>query len=300
VGNTEARAVWKQHDGARAMLEARLKLAPASPVRDAVDAVLLNLKPNQVALDGLRSRFGKGPKGVKYLHGGHDDLVAPGGIDGLVIKVLGPPKSESFLKKMRPPKAERWSLAVSGNGAPGDLMDSPFDARWEDPGKGEYWDGEPSGVFDEAERKLFKEKMADAMDLAFALEDAVNNSSLVLLFLFGKYGLLMTGDAQWGSWDSWIGQDPAEQTFERITLFKLGHHGSHNATPKSIIDRLPANVTVLVPTHNTPFPTLPEPKLMAALESRSNGRVVRSDATGDLPAGFSQKDFWIDFSMEVK
>jgi beta-lactamase superfamily II metal-dependent hydrolase len=300
LDNLEARAMWKKHDGARAMLEARLNAAPAGPIRDTVAAVIANLKPNQVALDGLRSRFGKGIEGVRYLYGGHPDLVAPGGIDGLVVKVLGPPKTEAFLKKMRPPKAERWTPATSmdGPGANG-LMDSPFDERWLDPDDGKYWAMEPSRVFDQAERALFKKRMADSMDLAFALEDAVNNSSLVLMFLIGKFGLLMTGDAQWGSWDSWMRGDLGEQTFERVTLFKLGHHGSHNATPRSIIDRLPQNLTVLVPTQNTPFPTIPEPDLIAALAERSKGRVVRSDTPGELPQGCTPGDFWIDFQMET-
>ena len=300
LGNPEARAMWRNHDGARAMLEARLKVAAAGPVQKAVAAVIANLKPNQVALDGLRSRFGRGIEGVRYLYGGYPDLVAPGGIDGLVVKVLGPPKTEAFLKRMRPPRAERWAPAASvdGNGIH-DLMDSPFDERWLDPDKGKYWEAEPSRVFDQVERDLFKERMADSMDLAFALEDAVNNSSLVLMFLIGKYGLLMTGDAQWGSWDSWMTCDIGEETFKRVTLFKLGHHGSHNATPRSIINRLPENLTVLVPTHNTPFPTIPEPDLMAALATRSKDRVVRSDNTGKLPSGCTSGDFWIDFQMET-
>ena len=206
----------------------------------------------------------------------------------------------AFLKRMRPPRAERWAPAASvdGNGI-NDPMDSPFDERWLDPEKGKYWEVEPLRVFDQVERDLFKEKLADSMDLAFALEDAVNNSSLVLMFLIGKYGLLMTGDAQWGSWDSWMTGDVGEETFKRVTLFKLGHHGSHNATPRSIINRLPENLTVLVPTHNTPFPTIPEPDLMTALATRSKDRVVRSDNTGKLPSGCTSGDFWIDFQMET-
>ena len=134
LGNLEARALWKNHEEMRARLEARLAMAPAGPRRDAVEAVLLNLKPNQVALEELRSRFGQGIDGVKYLHGGHPDLVGAAGIDGLIVKILGPPKSEDFLKKMRAPKAEQWARAAADDGGEdGDLFDAPFDARWEDP-----------------------------------------------------------------------------------------------------------------------------------------------------------------------
>lgn len=299
MGNSEARSMWKKHEQARAMLEARLAVTAASIRRDAVQSVLLNLKPNQVALDELRSRFGQGSDGVKYLHAGHADLIAPGGIDGLVVKVLGPPKSETFLKKMTPPKAERWSLAVTGAGELGESSESPFDPRWEDPDNGTYWSTESSGVFNDAERNIFTSRLSDSLDLAFALEDAVNNSSLALLFLFRNQGLLMPGDAQWGNWHYWMEQSIADEVFERVTLYKVGHHGSHNATPKSVIDRLPEKLAVLVPTHHKPFPTIPEPKLIDALKTRSGDRVVRSDDKAMLPAGFKTGDFWIDYSVEI-
>ena len=296
----EARALWKNHDEARARLEARLAMAPAGPRRAAVEAVLSNLKPNQVALEELRSRFGKGIDGVKYYYGGHPDLVGAAGIDGLVVKILGPPKSEEFLKKMRAPKAEQWAKAAAGGGENGDLSEPPFDPRWEDPGKGDYWLTEESGrIFSAEEREFFRSTLGDALDLAFAMEDAVNNSSLVLLFLFGKQGLLMPGDAQWGNWKSWLEQDIADDIFDKTTVYKVGHHGSHNATPRSIVDRLVSSVTVLVPTQDTPFPTIPEPKLMDALGERSGHRVVRSDEQGTLPAGFVPGDFWIDYRVEI-
>lgn len=298
--NPEARAMWKKQAAARAALEARLALAPASPRRDAVAAVLANLKPNEVALEELRTRFGGGRQGVRYLHGKSDDLVDPVGIDGLTVKVLGPPKDEAFLKKMNPPKAERWELAAAAGGDAAELFDSPFDARWEDPDHGAYWESETAGVFPAAERALYKSTMGDALDLAFAMEDAVNNSSLALLFLFGDQGLLMPGDAQWGNWHFWMEKQVAPELFEQVTLYKVGHHGSHNATPKSVIDRLPENVAVLVPTKgDKPFPTIPEPKLMAALKRRSGDRLVRSDGKGALPKGFQRGDFWIDYRVKT-
>ena len=295
-----ARRLWQRHAAARAALEAALAAAPASPRRDAVAAVLANLKPNDVALGELRSRFGAGGDGIRYLDGAHGDLVDPAGIDGLVVKVLGPPKDEAFLKKMTPPRAERWSLAAAG-GAAGDLFDSPFDARWIDPKADAYWAQDETRVFDASERERFREATSDVLDLAFAMEDAVNNSSLALLFLFGGEGLLMPGDAQWGNWHFWLAQRVAPEVFEQVTLYKVGHHGSHNATPKSIIDRLPENVAVLLSTQGKkPFPTIPEPKLLAALEARSSDRVARSDSTSALPKGFVRGAFWIDYRVSVK
>jgi beta-lactamase superfamily II metal-dependent hydrolase len=308
VGNTEARAVWRAHDALRAALQAQLAAANAGPRRDTIAAVLANLQPNQIALEELRNRFGRGPQGVRYLHGASPDIPSAAGIDGLLVKVLGPPKSEEFLKRMNPPRLERWARAAAANAAndavdgevtEADLVDAPFDERWEDSTKGEYWSTTGAHVFGKDERELFTRAIHDRLDLAFALEDAVNNSSLVLLFAFGGQSLLMPGDAQWGNWQSWIQSERAATLFEQITLYKAGHHGSHNATPRSVVDRLPANVKVLVPTHRVPYPTIPDPKLMASLDTRSGHRVVRSDQTGQLPTGFERGTFWIDCRLEV-
>ncbi len=76
--------------------------------------------------------------------------------------------------------------------------------------------------------------------LALRLNDEVNNTSLVLAFELPNSGkvLLFTGDAQRGSWASWSnlswqeGDDEvtAKDLLGRCTFYKVGHHGSHNAT----------------------------------------------------------------------
>ena len=69
----------------------------------------------------------------------------------------------------------------------------------------------------------------------------VNNTSLVLAIELVDTGrvLMFTGDAQRGSWFSWSklkwpvpGTDDvsAKELLARTVLYKVGHHGSHNAT----------------------------------------------------------------------
>ena len=72
------------------------------------------------------------------------------------------------------------------------------------------------------------------------MNDHTNNSSLVLAFEIGKGGkvLLFAADAQRGNWLSWsrrTGQRrrrtmTAKDLLSRTVLYKVGHHGSHNAT----------------------------------------------------------------------
>lgn len=77
--------------------------------------------------------------------------------------------------------------------------------------------------------------------LAIRLNNEVNNTSLVLAFELPNTGktLLFTGDAQRGSWISWADlawtdddgrRVDARDLLSRCVFYKVGHHGSHNAT----------------------------------------------------------------------
>ncbi len=81
-------------------------------------------------------------------------------------------------------------------------------------------------------------------ELALHLDSDTNNTSLVLAFELGKPGegpvLLFPGDAQVGNWLSWRDQEyqfdgktsTADDLMARTLFYKVGHHGSHNATVK--------------------------------------------------------------------
>ncbi len=82
--------------------------------------------------------------------------------------------------------------------------------------------------------------MAGADRLALYLDTYTNNSSLVLAFELVKTGkvLLFAGDAQAGNWISWekVKWEEGKKDFktynliQNTVLYKVGHHGSHNAT----------------------------------------------------------------------
>ncbi len=89
-------------------------------------------------------------------------------------------------------------------------------------------------------RRIDKEWLFSAEQLALDMNNATNNSSLVLAFELGKGGkvLLFVADAQRGNWVSWAKKDwkvgrkkvTARDLLARTVLYKVGHHGSHNAT----------------------------------------------------------------------
>jgi hypothetical protein len=267
----------------------------------AAQAALLNLAGNQAAFDLLRS--GLHGADVKY-YGAGLELKSPAGIDNLVVRVLGPPKDKEFLAQMDPPAGQRY-LHVAG-GKPQEInVLRPFSGhRSTDP-------GDPGPRLSPQELKTLREAVASPMDaLAFALDQAINNTSLVTLFQFRGQNLLFPGDAQYGNWRYWLEKEGSGQVLSQVSFYKVSHHGSINATPKSVLEKMTAGkFAAVLSTQNAPWPSIPELKLLDALERKSGRRVVRSDslpvsgaptvAMARLPKGFTKGEFWYDYLIPL-
>jgi beta-lactamase superfamily II metal-dependent hydrolase len=91
-------------------------------------------------------------------------------------------------------------------------------------------------------RRIDSDWLGAVSQVALNLDSDTNNTSLVLAFELGPPGLgqvlLFPGDAQVGNWLSWRDQKyksadrtmTADELLSRTLLYKVGHHGSHNAT----------------------------------------------------------------------
>jgi len=89
-------------------------------------------------------------------------------------------------------------------------------------------------------RRIDNDWLLSAEQLALDMNDYTNNASLVLAFELGKDGkvLLFPADAQRGNWLSWASEEfkdgkdkvSARDLLARTVFYKVGHHGSHNAT----------------------------------------------------------------------
>jgi hypothetical protein len=67
------------------------------------------------------------------------------------------------------------------------------------------------------------------------LDDAMNNTSVILLLEIGEKVLLFPGDAQIENWSYALSKtDTVEPLLTNVNLYKVGHHGSLNATPKTL------------------------------------------------------------------
>lgn len=162
-------------------------------------------------------------------------------------------------------------------------------------------------------RRLTADDVADAGALALAMNNATNNASLVLAFELTKGGkvLLFAGDAQAGNWRSWSDEgfaDGREQVtaadlLGRTVVYKVGHHGSHNATLNGDARSSHASLrwmakerehasefTALITAvekwaHQKPKPDWnhPLPAIKQALLEKAGGRVLQTDSS--LPDG---------------
>ena len=271
---------------------------------EGLDAVM-NAAPNQEALKLLKSGFGGGK--VSYFKAGAV-LSDAAGIKGLTVNVLGPPTDETFLARMDPPSGDRF-LTVNAAGMAGPANEiKPFQSRWLI-GEADY---SPDARLDDGEKKRLREMVEDTAGLAFALDQAINNTSLVTLFTYRGKNLLFPGDAQYGNWQNWIETPNGEAILESINFFKVAHHGSYNATPKSALEKMTdKGFAAMISTQNKPWPSIPFEKMLEVLNEKATG-VVRSDSIKvqgannagrgpelELTPGFSVGSFWCDYTLTV-
>jgi beta-lactamase superfamily II metal-dependent hydrolase len=66
------------------------------------------------------------------------------------------------------------------------------------------------------------------------LDTVMNNTSVILLLTIGKKKVLLPGDAQIENWAYALANPQWRAQLADVNLYKVGHHGSLNATPKSL------------------------------------------------------------------
>lgn len=270
-----------------------------------------------------------GEENVKALEPGMQ--VRFGVQNRLTANVLGPPRLRKYLLQMDPSEGadkevyltgrdEVASLtstlnlqghaigATAGAGYPAEEL--PFAKRFWRP-DGPTADSIRKLYYDEEqeERRIDAEWVATAETLALKIDGDVNNTSLALAIeLMGGEVLLFPADAQVGNWKSWheqlypsepatpgAPQKTARELLQRTILYKVGHHGSHNATLRTEGLELmrSAELVAMIPVvedvaeeqktrHNPDGWAMPYDKLYARLKEKTRGRIVRGD--GDQTA----------------
>jgi hypothetical protein len=145
---------------------------------------------------------------------------------------------------------------------------------------------------DQSWRRIDHDWLGVSADLAMQLDDRTNNSSLVLAFEFldTKRVMLFVGDAQVGNWLSWKNVSWANDDttipdlLARTVFYKVGHHGSHNATLKQHGLELMTSpdLSAFIPTNEkdalkVKWGGMPFKPILEDLEKRTSQRVIRAD-----------------------
>lgn len=154
--------------------------------------------------------------------------------------------------------------------------------------------GDSGGTDQEAWRRIDLDWLGCSAELAMQLDNRTNNTSLVLAIEFISSGrvMLFAADAQVGNWLSW--QDTAWQVanktvrgpdlLARTVFYKVGHHGSHNATlKKEGLEMMNSpDLTAFIPTKKADalkvgWGEMPFQDILEELGRRTSGRVIRAD-----------------------
>lgn len=178
-----------------------------------------------------------------------------------------------------------------------------------------YWgSGEDDGS-DQSWRRIDDDWLGAATELALHLDAATNNTSLVLAIelVQSRKVLLFAADAQLGNWLSWHDLEwkldgdtvvKGRDLIERTVFYKVGHHGSHNASLKDkgvelmrtegFVAFVPVDAETAASRnwHRIPFPPL-----MEALASR--GEVVRSDLGAAEASALRQTDMYVEYTVPL-
>ena len=205
---------------------------------------------NAAALDLLKNQLGENGKNVRYYAAG-DKAELPPELEGLSAEILGPPPKDSkaFIALTDLKKGVGQYLDSTRSTDDGVRAIHPFRPQWLANPRRDYPAKDVRGF------PIPYEEIGDWVDTAqpdmlaaaaAKIDTFLNNQSLVVLFKFGDKSMLFVGDAQAGNWEHWLYKldapvndptkagaltDESQEILRTIDFYKVGHHGSTNATP---------------------------------------------------------------------
>lgn len=248
----------------------------------------LNALSNEQAMETLHGGFAGSPR-RRFLPGAdrRSRTLETDVLPGVRTFVLGPSRDQDVIAAMTPPAGTTFlrlaSLANRQDG--GEELPRPFDSGWE-------LDHAPIALADNDREAIRSIGAGTEEALAAAIDSAVNGTSLMLVLQVGRRHLLLPGDAQWGTWKAALEDSTWRSLLAKTDFFKVGHHGSHNATPIEFVEEtLRDDFWAMIPVHpHGRFKDIPRKPLVKALAQKS-AKIVRSDATRPK-APFTREGHW--------
>jgi hypothetical protein len=243
----------------------------------------------------------------KYVRPTDPPVELPGGAR---LYVLGPPLDLKMLKKSHPSAGQAYGVdavrlflddvapAMAGQAESpfGATYAIPMEAAMQAPFFREHY-LDPA----ESRRRLDDAWRGALTDLALKLDSDTNNTSVVVALELPDNGdvLLFVADAQMGSWLTWADLEweadgrkvTGADLLKRTRVYKVGHHGSHNATLKpGGLELMEALAYALLPVDHVMavkkrWGRMPLAEIVGELDKRTASKVVRIDQPA--PKGMS-------------
>ena len=292
------------------------------------------------AFDFVKQQWGT----PRYLKPGQRPLIIEG-LPDVRFFVLGPPEDASYIRKSRPsshggqvylddPNTGELGLYLSALGRKDNNIRrekyTPFNAAYHvDTPEDTVLNNQPlerlrSKYNWETWRQINMDWAGAAGELALRLDAHTNNTSLVLAVELAPNNkvLLFPGDAQvgnWLSWDSvkWTGEYhelTAKELLSRTVLYKVGHHGSHNATlrEKGLERMTNEDLAAMIPVDRQVAKKrrwrMPHEPLYERLNEMTLGRIILTDSglpehygnkiVKDFRNNFHENQLFFDYSIE--
>lgn len=255
-----------------AMVAQQLKMALAarnSPEDDELDFMAENVIGEPLPLSAAGGASGSNDVALKVLHGGFKN-IAPVAyykagdtptlpkdlVDaGLTAQILGPPHDLTLVGQMSGKNEEYLAVNDPAVATPIEPFDKAFrinGAKYSSDAFHYYGRTEIEKAVSDSQPDMLAAKARQA-------DNTLNNQSLVVLFTFNKKQLLFAGDAQWGNWENFLyggkigtGRttltDTSRSILASLDFYKVGHHGSTNATPKDALNAMREGCVAMVST----------------------------------------------------
>jgi hypothetical protein len=226
-------------------------------------------------------------------------------LPGVGVRVLGPPTLEQ-VPKMRSyasSSADYWLAMTDEDQIGPELKRADADEVW----TARDLVAVPGGLGSAGwlVDKMHRASTRQALEIVAGFDDVLNNTSVILLLTIGDRSVLLAGDAQVENWSYALDRARGENgrraepdlraALASVELYKVGHHGSRNATPRRLVDlwrseRNGRKLCSVLSTKDKVFDktvegTVPKPELVNALKAL--GPVRNTD---ELPEGV----WWFD------
>ena len=190
-----------------------------------------NNTKNPDAVQNLQKMGSKQPKFLAY--GDPSGLENSKLLPGVKVTVLGPPTlKQANLKKYAKNSDEYWIASKYWGLQQRGAEKGKFKLF---PGAAAYRGAIPTEMrwfVQHADAALKK----NVLGIVRILDNYLNNTSLILLFEVAGKKLLFPGDAQLENWQWALSQKGIKELLHDVDVYKVGHHGSRNATPHKLWD----------------------------------------------------------------